>query len=86
MNHPLTDEIIIQQIAKTWREKSYCDGCRAAADWQLEQCLEWLKVNLMKHDFHEGYTYLYDDCSSAEIEVDLVVNDLRKAMRPKEKL
>ena len=42
-DHPLTDEIIIQQIAKTWREKSYCDGCRAAADWQLEQVIEFME-------------------------------------------
>ena len=39
-----------------------------AADWQLEQVIEWMKVNLIKHGFHEGYAYLY--------------KDLKKAMRP----
>ena len=82
--HPLTDEIIEDILLnRYWWELEPCqDSLRDAADWQLEQCLEWLKVNLMKHDFHEGYAYLYDDCSNAEIEVDKVLEDLRKAMRP----
>ena len=32
-------------MAKTWREKSYCNGMRSAADWQLEQVIEqWEEV------------------------------------------
>jgi len=85
--HPLT----ITQIKKLVRrytldmesgEYSFGeDTVRAVADWQLDQVIEWLKVNLMKHDYHEGYAYLYDDCSNAEIEVDKVIEDLKQAMR-----
>jgi len=64
--HPLTDEIC-DQIQDSVHP---CDpeNMRAAADWQLEQVIEWLEVNLIKHGFHEGYAYLY--------------KDLKKAMRP----
>ena len=82
MTHPLTDEVCLELGSGHWRDDWYVTDMRAAADWQLEQCLEWLKANLMKHDFHDGYAYLYDDCSNAEIEVDKVLEDLRKAMRP----
>jgi len=50
----------------------------------LEQVIEWMKVNLMKHDFHEGYAYLYDDCSNAYIREEELLKDLREAMRPQE--
>ena len=91
MNHPLTDDIIESELATPAHFTSGSlvglfthDDMRATADWQLEQVIEWIRGNLMKHDFHEGYAYLYDDCSNAEIEVDLVVKDLKKAMRPQE--
>ena len=44
-NHPLTDEIC-KTIYCTWPEEHQtslvCDNMRAAADWQLEQVIEWL--------------------------------------------
>ena len=49
-HHPLTDEIIIELIGD--RNLFYClaeDDMRTAADWQLEQVMEW------------GYKYLYPD-------------------------
>jgi len=68
--HPLTDEIC-RHLADT-EDRPFTsiemDNMRAAADWQLEQVIEWMKVNLIKHGFHEGYAYLY--------------KDLKKAMRP----
>ena len=68
MTHPLTDDTI-QYVKKlgiwTWIYTE--NDLRAAADWQLEQVIEWMKVNLMKHDFHEGEELL---------------KDLREAMRP----
>ena len=77
MTHPLTDEIIdtfaspqydyFEGIGEINLGYDY-DDLRAAADWQLEQVIEWLEVNLIKHGFHEGYAYLY--------------KDLKKAMRP----
>ena len=42
--HPLTDEML-WEMAGTWRESSYCDGCRGAADWQLEQVLRFMEDN-----------------------------------------
>jgi hypothetical protein len=73
--HPLTDDIIAD-IAHGGYIDDYCkyhyveNDLRAAADWQLEQVIEWMKVNLIKHGFHEGYAYLY--------------KDLKKAMRPQQ--
>ena len=78
--HPLTDEIC-DQIQDSVHP---CDpeNMRTAADWQLEQVIEWMEVNLMKHDFYEGYAYLYDDCSQAYIREEELLEDLREAMRP----
>ena len=42
MTHPLTDKMC-WEIAGTWRESSYCDGCRAASDWQLEQVIQFME-------------------------------------------
>ena len=51
-NHPLTDEIC-KTIYCTWPEEHQtslvCDNMRAAADWQLEQVIDW------------GYKHLYPD-------------------------
>ena len=45
-DHPLTDEIC-RQITWDVRPKiSDEDDMRAAADWQLEQVIEWLKDNV----------------------------------------
>ena len=49
MTHPLTDEML-WETAGTWRESSYCDGCRAAADWQLEQVIDWIEEYLTAGD------------------------------------
>ena len=61
--HPLTDEII-KEIARFDPDE---DDMRAAADWQLEQVVEWLKEK-------EYDQYHYDKIIYAD--------DLRKAMRP----
>jgi len=45
-----------------------------------------MEVNLMKHDFYEGYAYLYDDCSQAYIREEELLEDLREAMRPQEEI
>jgi hypothetical protein len=41
-----------------------------------------MKANLMNHDSHESYDYLYDDFSNAYIKEDELLKDLREAMRP----
>ena len=43
MNHPLTDEMI-DEIAEQYNP--YDEDLRAAADWQLEQVIDWLKDEL----------------------------------------
>lgn len=83
MNHPLTDKIC-HEIVDEYTHFLVEDHMRAAADWQLGQCLAWLKANLMEHHPYKGYTYLWDDCSAAEIRVDEVVKGLTKAMRTQE--
>ena len=56
MTHPLTDEIlrdILEAVAKETEEDSSGwfedDLMRAAADWQLEQVLEWLRTTPRYH-------------------------------------
>ena len=44
---------------------------RDAADWQLEQVIEWMRDNLQDHRY-----------SGIGIDVDYVIEDLREAMRP----
>ena len=58
---------------------------RAAADWQLEQVVEWLQSNLWLFDDDKGPLYIKEDCLSDKvIDEDKVINDLRKAMRPQQ--
>jgi hypothetical protein len=40
MTHPLTDEIIHREFLPKFCYRE--DDMRAAADWQLEQCIAWL--------------------------------------------
>jgi hypothetical protein len=70
-NHPLTDEIC-DQIQDSIHP---CDpeNMRSAADWQLEQALEWLKDG----DFEHGVCY---HCKYRSRH--LVVNAFKEAMRP----
>ena len=69
MTHPLTDMDTSQPITIE-------DAMRIAADWQLEQVIEWLK----SQENYPGTLY-YElptlDCESIECA-------LRHAMRPKE--
>jgi hypothetical protein len=48
-HHPLTDEIILELIGDNLFLCLTEDDMRVAADWQLEQVMEW------------GYKYLYPD-------------------------
>ena len=73
-NHPLTDEIC-DQIQDSVHP---CDpeNMRTAADWQLEQMMEWLDEHLSN----------YSDApwlGSCESILDLK-DHLKKAMRPQE--
>ena len=80
-NHPLTDEII-EEIAEDVFCYDYsipifkCD-MRAAADWQLEQVIEWLRSTPSRE-----YVHLWD--CDAEMDKDELITDLIKAMRPQQ--
>ena len=92
MTHPLTDAIC-EELANT-EDRPFTDiemdNMRAAYDLgrdaMLEQVIEWMEVNLMKHDFYKGYAYLYDDCSQAYIREEELLEDLKEAMRPQEEI
>ena len=67
-NHPLTDEMCKKiQLHDIFRSDADC--MRVAADWQLEQVIEWIRENLP-----DGYYGLVND--------DEVITDLQEAMRP----
>jgi len=77
--HPLTDEIILSIADEAYHLPGYQDDMRAAADWQLEQVLIWLKSDLGCSTYLQSKGYY--DC---EIDVDDVLYDLKEAMRPQE--
>ena len=74
VNHPLTDETLEQEqfrsyllskdVEELWHTR---DDMRAAADWQLEQVIEWL------------YAAIFDQ---PEVDIVSLPEELRKAMRP----
>ena len=80
MTHPLTSVMCYDMRD----EDSVTESMRAAADWQLEQVIEWLKANLMEYSPEKGYTYLDLFWDDAEIRVHLVVERLKEAMRPRQ--
>ena len=79
MTHPLTDEICLDLMLDEWLDEWNDDGyvmgmragypaLRAAADWQLEQVIEWLK----------GELYYRSDIDPN------LLSDLKQAMRPQQ--
>ena len=79
-DHPLTDELI-EQIGQFDPEP---DDMRAVADWQLEQCVNWLIENMTCIEKDGIPRYLknssYEEC--AVIDEWKIISDLRKTMRP----
>jgi len=75
--HPLTD-VFCHQIAELWAPEDAAerDNMRSAADWQLEQAVEWLENCNMDHSLSYDGEYRSDRY--------LVVNAFREAMRPQE--
>lgn len=80
MTHPLTDEILqkfdgygVIDDAMAYDEDDIC----TAADWQLEQVLQWLDENLSKYT--DTYEYIGDLNPMHKL-----TTDLKKAMRPQE--
>ena len=76
MTHPLTDEMIVDRVGYAGIRQRYTPAVmRIAADWQLEQVIEWLNFgyqsdpNLSREMKHRGG---FDEIAIA----------LEKAMRP----
>ena len=71
MTHPLTNEICRDLQLDHWRDDWYVTEMRAAADWQLEQMIEWLEYYPIKDVLDTGgYSAL--------------IKDFKEAMRPQE--
>ena len=75
--HPLTDEVIGKtfnfsgEYTSRWYDEN---DMRAAADWQLEQVIKWLKHNTSKYVYNDSLGFGFDQYECLE--------DLQKAMRP----
>ena len=90
MTHPLTDDIA-ENIASTEFQSPFGIGelvftyndMRSAADWQLEQVIEWLRENLYYIQEDGLVRYVYGD-DFATIASHEVITDIKKAMRPQE--
>ena len=82
MTHPLTDEIMdkISVDGPGYSNPYDEDDMRAAADWQLEQVIEWIEASLM-----EDYRYTRPRSSAAYVDKEAFLEDLKKAMRPQQK-
>ena len=77
--HPLTDEMC-EEIQLHVFSQSDEDCMRAAADWQLEQVIEWLATNLDFACYLTSDGYASDGGDQKDVYV--VIQDLKKAMRP----
>ena len=80
--HPLTDKIC-SQIIGDWVIHTY-DGdiMRAAADWQLEQVIEWFsktRTGYLVQDLEIRSNLQPDDDDDV-----LFITDLKEAMRPQQ--
>jgi hypothetical protein len=94
MTHPhlLTDDTCFGIALETesrigYQPPSIFDYMRAAYDKgradMLEQVIEWLQANLWLCDDNLGPLYIKEDCLSDKvIDEKMVIDDLKKAMRP----
>ena len=94
MAHPLTDEMIedlaqfepdLNEFLKFNRSNDMRAAYDKGADWQLERVIEWLQANLWLHDDETGSIYIKEDfLSDLVINEELIIEDLKKSMRPQE--
>lgn len=73
--HPLTDEMC-EKIQLHIFNQTDEDCMRSAADWQLQQVVEWLEGNLTRGAYLEPVGY-----SGHQIDVADLLSDIKKAMR-----
>ena len=78
MTHPLTDAICEGLVTFPLESEHDYIEMRAAADWQLEQVIDWLKNCNMNHSLSYDGEYRSDRY--------LVINAFREAMRPQEEI
>jgi hypothetical protein len=74
--HPLTDEICQGLVHFFLDSRHDYIEMRAAANWQLEQVLEWLKTNTED--------YVLEDYYSTYFLIEAFLDDFEKAMRPQQ--
>ena len=74
--HPLTEEMMdkIHGDDPGYSNPYDEDDMRAAADWQLEQAIEWLKLNTDD--------YLLEDFYKTYFLTEAFLDGFKKAMRP----
>ena len=86
--HPLvdyltSDEVPIIHCYLNPKESVYLlDDMILAADWQLEQVIKWLQINLEKLDGSGRFVY-EDDFYGAPFCAEKLLGDLKSAMRPR---
>jgi len=85
MTHPLTDEIC-RHLADT-EDRPFTsiemDNMRDAADWQLEQVVQWIEDNLLNPHGNRRQLYVYDNDWKTYREFDYeLIDRLTQAMRP----
>lgn len=84
MTHPLTEELI-ESIHEnyTFLKIEFDDAMRAAADWQLEQVVQWIEDNLLNPRENRRQLYVYDNDRKTYMEFDYeLIDRLTQAMRP----
>jgi len=84
-DHPLTDAIC-EELADT-EDRPFTsiemDNMRDAADWQLEQVVQWIEDNLLNPHGNRRQLYVYDNDWKTYREFDCeLIDRLTQAMRP----
>jgi len=74
--HPLTDETCerISSRCVSTTTSVERNNMRGAADWQLEQVMEWLKEHAAEYAYEDYYGPCFNDNG--------LLDDLEEAMRP----
>ena len=74
--HPLTEKICADILPFYPETEHDFIEMRTAADWQLEQVIEWLKTNTED--------YVLEDYYSTYFLIEAFLDDFKKAMRPQQ--
>ena len=78
MTHPLTDEMLRERFDGVYHSNDHfdADNMRAAADWQLEQVINWIRCS----------PWVGSDCPIYDFEDEQdrlqLIADIKKSMRP----